>query len=247
MGTEVAALGFPLGEPLGFTSGTVSGLDREIDLGAGTVQNMIQTDAAINHGNSGGPLLTQSGLVAGVVSAFQRDGDDRAEGMAYAVSGFRAQAAVNEWQERGLPIEAVDCGNAPAPDDGFFLVNIESDHDQARNISQALLLHGQGINVAAYAAAYDQFTPKLQRSFGGVERWSAQLGTSYWRALEVTSVQGAGDLLSADVRLLTEQEPEDGRLGQTCSDWLLRYSFIWNGEAWLIDGSTLPYGEPTAC
>jgi serine protease Do len=247
LGTEVAALGYPLGAPLGFTKGTVSGVNREFPSNSGTMQNIIQTDAAINHGNSGGPLLTQGGLVAGVVSSFGLDGDARAEGMAYAVSGFRAEAAAAEWQQRAIPLEPANCGTAPAPDRGFFPLSIGSDHDQARNIGQALLLHGQGINVGAYGAAYNQFTPELQRSFGSRERWSAQLGSSYWRALEVTSVQGTGDVLSADVRLLTEQDSDDGRLGQSCSDWLLRYSFAWNGEAWLISGSTLPSGDPVAC
>jgi serine protease Do len=247
LGTEVAALGFPLGEPLGFTRGAVSGLNREINLGNGPIQNIIQTDAAINHGNSGGPLLAQDGRVAGVVSAMRLDGDVRAEGIAYAVSGFRAQSAATEWQERGIAVEPVDCGDAPAPDDGFFPVSIQSDHDQAQNIGQALLLHGQGINVAAYDAAYDQFTPELQSSFGGIDMWSEQLGSSFWRGLEVGTVEGSGEALTAEVRLLTEQDAEHGRLNQTCSDWRIRYSLTWNGEAWLIAGSSLPYGEPAAC
>ncbi len=247
LGTEVAALGYPLGEPLGFTRGSVSGLDREIDFGAGPIQNIIQTDAAINSGNSGGPLLTQDGRVAGVVSAFHLDGDVRAEGMAYAVSGYRAEAAAKEWQERSIPLEPVVCGNAPAPGDGFFPLSVRSDHDQAQNIGQALLLHGQGINVGAYSAAFDQFTPELQRTFGGLSAWSEQLGSSFWRGLEVTAVEGTGDFLTADVRLSTEQDPEHGRLGQTCSDWSIRYSLVWNGEAWLIAASTLPDGEPAAC
>ncbi len=247
LGTEVAALGYPLGEPLGFTRGSISGLNREIDFGDGPIENIIQTDAAINSGNSGGPLLTQDGQVAGIVSAIRRDGDARAEGIAYAVSGFRAEAAAEEWQERPAPLEPVDCGNAPAPEDGFFPLSVRSNHDQAQNIGQALLLHGQGINFGAYQAAFDQFTPELQRSFGGLEAWSDQLGSSFWRGLEVTAVEGSGDSLTADVRLLTEQDSEHGRLGQTCSDWRIRYSMVWNGEAWRIAGSNLPNGEPAAC
>ncbi len=70
VGEPVIAIGNPLGE-LTFTCtvGYVSAKDRSITMSDGTVMNMIQTDAAINSGNSGGPLFDSYGQVVGIVSA----------------------------------------------------------------------------------------------------------------------------------------------------------------------------------
>lgn len=68
---EVYAVGAPLGGDTSVTRGIVSAIS----------DSMIQTDAAVNPGNSGGPLLDGDGRVAGVVSAKRRD----AEGVGFAV------------------------------------------------------------------------------------------------------------------------------------------------------------------
>ena len=73
-GQTVIAIGTPLGSYAGsVTTGVVSGLDRDVTASAGwfgstpkTYENVIQTDAAVNPGNSGGPLLNTSGEVIGV-------------------------------------------------------------------------------------------------------------------------------------------------------------------------------------
>ena len=67
VGNTVFALGSPLGLEDSFTSGIVSALHRQIEAHNGfSINDSIQTDAAINHGNSGGPLLNSSGEVIGV-------------------------------------------------------------------------------------------------------------------------------------------------------------------------------------
>ncbi|MCD7947033.1 MAG: trypsin-like peptidase domain-containing protein [Oscillospiraceae bacterium] len=70
VGEPVVAIGNPLGE-LTFTCtvGYVSAKDRSVTMSDGTVMNMLQTDAAINSGNSGGPLFDSYGQVVGIVSA----------------------------------------------------------------------------------------------------------------------------------------------------------------------------------
>jgi S1-C subfamily serine protease len=81
VGTEVFAIGTPLSESLdhSVTKGVISGLRR-----SGTV-SLIQTDAAVNPGNSGGPLVeSATGRVIGIVS--WKIVRDRAEGLAFAVS-----------------------------------------------------------------------------------------------------------------------------------------------------------------
>ena len=70
VGEPVYAIGNPLGElTFTFTGGYVSAKDRAITMSDGTIMNMIQTDTAINSGNSGGPLFDQYGQAVGIVSA----------------------------------------------------------------------------------------------------------------------------------------------------------------------------------
>lgn len=70
VGEDVVAIGNPLGElTFTMTAGIVSALDRTITMSDGTAINMLQTDTAINSGNSGGPLFNMQGAVIGITSA----------------------------------------------------------------------------------------------------------------------------------------------------------------------------------
>lgn len=70
VGDEVVAIGNPLGElTFSLTSGYVSALDREITLSSNVTMDLIQTDCAINSGNSGGPLFNMYGEVIGITKA----------------------------------------------------------------------------------------------------------------------------------------------------------------------------------
>lgn len=70
VGESVYAIGNPLGElTFTLTGGLVSAKDRTITMSDGTIMNMLQTDTAINSGNSGGPLFDRYGQAVGIVSA----------------------------------------------------------------------------------------------------------------------------------------------------------------------------------
>jgi S1-C subfamily serine protease len=75
VGTEVAAIGNPFGLTSSFTTGIVSGRNRNIDFPDRefSIADGIQTDAAVNRGNSGGPLVTHDREVVGVINAGQGD------------------------------------------------------------------------------------------------------------------------------------------------------------------------------
>ena len=89
VGENVYAVGNPLGElTFTLTGGYVSAKDREITMSSGMVMNMIQTDAAINSGNSGGPLFDQYGQVVGIVSAklsSSSNSSSSVEGLGFAI------------------------------------------------------------------------------------------------------------------------------------------------------------------
>ena len=70
VGDTVVAIGNPLGElTFSLTSGVVSALDREVTFSDGTRMDLIQTDCAINSGNSGGALFNLYGEVIGITNA----------------------------------------------------------------------------------------------------------------------------------------------------------------------------------
>ncbi len=85
VGSPVAAIGSPFGEPQSLSVGVVSATDRSIQSLTGfEISGAIQTDAAINHGNSGGPLVNARGEVLGINSQIQT-ASGGGEGVGYAV------------------------------------------------------------------------------------------------------------------------------------------------------------------
>ncbi|MEU4556959.1 trypsin-like peptidase domain-containing protein [Actinoplanes sp. NPDC023936] len=76
VGDDVVAIGNPLGLAWSTSSGVVSGLDRKLDRDAsGDIEGLIQFDAAVNPGNSGGPLINTRGQVVGIVVALANPTD----------------------------------------------------------------------------------------------------------------------------------------------------------------------------
>lgn len=93
VGETVAAIGDPLGEYAdSATAGIVSGLNRTITVENETLTGLIQTDASVNPGNSGGPLVDGSGNVVGVVTA----SSSTAQGISFAIPISAASSMVSE-------------------------------------------------------------------------------------------------------------------------------------------------------
>jgi len=85
VGDSVVAIGSPVGLQETVTSGIVSALHREMTSPNNfAIDDSIQTDAAINHGNSGGPLLNGQGRVIGVTSQIESDSGG-SDGVGFAV------------------------------------------------------------------------------------------------------------------------------------------------------------------
>lgn len=100
LGDQVVAVGFPFGIGPSVTAGVVSGLRREFRSPEGkrVLTNLIQFDAAVNPGSSGGPLVTPGGEVIGIVTAILNPTDQRFfVGIGFAVPIENAAAAA------GLP------------------------------------------------------------------------------------------------------------------------------------------------
>lgn len=102
LGETVIAIGSPLGSYRGsVTTGVVSGLNRSVD-GSGQ-EDLIQTDAAINHGNSGGPLLNLAGQVIGINTLVVQNTNngDVAQGLGFAIPSNTVSTIVQQLISRG--------------------------------------------------------------------------------------------------------------------------------------------------
>jgi putative serine protease PepD len=96
IGDGVVAIGNPFGLDGSVTSGIVSALNREIVAPDNTpIEGAIQTDAAINHGNSGGPLLDLQGNVIGITSQIQSDSGGN-DGVGFAVPSNTVSSIVTQ-------------------------------------------------------------------------------------------------------------------------------------------------------
>ncbi|MGZ8782103.1 MAG: S1C family serine protease, partial [Gaiellaceae bacterium] len=85
VGEDVIAIGSPFGLEQTVTTGIVSALHRQITAPNNfSIDDAIQTDAAINHGNSGGPLLNLEGEVVGVTSQIESESGGN-DGVGFAV------------------------------------------------------------------------------------------------------------------------------------------------------------------
>jgi len=93
VGEEVCVIGNPLGQAHSMSNGIISALNRDISYG-GVTMRMIQTNAAINQGNSGGPLLNLYGQVVGITN--MKFIGDAVEGMGFAIPTAVFQPVVNE-------------------------------------------------------------------------------------------------------------------------------------------------------
>lgn len=99
VGQEVVAIGNPLGELGGsVTNGIVSALDREVEI-EGEVMNLLQTNAAVNPGNSGGGLFNLAGELVGVVNA--KSSGTGIEGIGFAIPINDAVTVIKELSEFG--------------------------------------------------------------------------------------------------------------------------------------------------
>jgi S1-C subfamily serine protease len=122
-GDPVYAIGNPFGLDRTMSAGIVSATGRDIQAPNGkTIANAVQTDAAINHGNSGGPLLDDRGRVVGVNAQIESGGTDANVGVGFTIPSDTAQSIGRQLIEHGraehgwlgVKLEAIDPNIAAA-------------------------------------------------------------------------------------------------------------------------------------
>lgn len=99
-GQVVYAIGSPLGDfPNSVSLGIISGLNRALELEDYVIDGLIQTDAAINRGSSGGPLINTHGEMIGINTFIIRESEERgvAEGIAFTIPANTAKSVLIPW------------------------------------------------------------------------------------------------------------------------------------------------------
>jgi serine protease Do len=240
VGDPVAAIGFPIGGPITMTQGGVSGLNRSITIpGHQRQTGLIQTDAAVNPGNSGGPLLGMDGHVLGLVDALRLN----ANGIAYAVPSTQAGPEVTSWQQAPQLAAPATCDNPLGPPQATTtLPSIPGLTTAASDgITSALATYFDGINTGHYRAAWHVLSPQIR---GTLTSFAEGDSTSYdfdQAVLEANQI----DSTTAGVALefTSIQASDKGPDGDVCDLWTIDYTM---GEAadgrWYID-STGPYRD----
>jgi S1-C subfamily serine protease len=124
VGDGVVAIGSPLGLDETVTSGIVSALHRTITSPNNfSINDAIQTDAAINHGNSGGPLLNLSGQVIGINSQIDSDSGGN-DGIGFAVPSNTVKSVASQLITSGK-VEHAYLGVAVATIDGSTAAQLD--------------------------------------------------------------------------------------------------------------------------
>ena len=129
VGDPVYAIGAPRRLPGTLTDGIISAISRSIEV-EGRTMTLLQTNAALNSGNSGGPLISDRGQVIGINVAKFTSGRDSVEGLGFAIPSAQMERIINDllkWgevrpeprlgiqvitDERGLLVDSVDPGTA---------------------------------------------------------------------------------------------------------------------------------------
>lgn len=97
VGQFVVAIGNPYGLDHTVTTGVISAIERNINIGNKTMYGIIQTDAAINPGNSGGPLVNLEGEVVGINTMIY----SQAQGLGFAVSADTCAKVIDNIKKTG--------------------------------------------------------------------------------------------------------------------------------------------------
>ncbi|HET8873978.1 MAG TPA: trypsin-like peptidase domain-containing protein [Gaiellaceae bacterium] len=182
VGDPVYAIGNPFGLDRTMTAGIVSATGRDIKAPNGlTIPNAVQTDAAINHGNSGGPLLDRFGRVIGVNAQIEGGTVDANVGVGFAIPSSTT---------RSIADQLIATGRVRHP---WLGVQIETIDPLAENLSPGF--PKKGVLVVAVVkggpAARAGLEPARPRVIKGV---SALVGGDVIVAIDRKSVASAAQL-----------------------------------------------------
>ncbi|MCV7192107.1 serine protease HtrA [Mycolicibacterium brumae] len=201
VGEEVIAAGAPLGLRSTVTHGIISALNRPVPLpGDGdtpTVINAVQTDASINHGNSGGPLINMNSEVIGINTA-GKSLSDSASGLGFAVP-------VN--QVKSIAEELIRDGKAAHPNLGL---NTKSASKDLAEGAMVVNVSTTGPGAAAGVQENDVVVKLGGRTIADAEEFIvAELGLAIGEPTEIEVIRD-GRPVTMEITPVSDLEPRPG-------------------------------------
>jgi S1-C subfamily serine protease len=194
VGDTVYAIGNPFGLDRTLTEGIVSAEGRDIRAPNGlAIEHVIQTDAPINHGNSGGPLLDRWGRVIGINSQIESGGVNGNVGVGFAVPSDTASA---------VAAQVIATGHA---EHAWLGVEVEDIDPALASVVKGIPAHGVlvvGVRRDSPAARAGLVPGRRVVTVGGV---SAVVGGDAIVSLDGSSVKSSGQLAA----LLARRRPGD--------------------------------------
>ena len=201
VGDSVYALGNPYGLDETLTKGIVSALQREISAPDGaTIENVIQTDAPLNPGNSGGPLLNAEGDVIGVNSQIASDAA-RTEGSQPGSTGVGFAISSNTVSE---VVKTIESGGGSSTQGGGSTEGTEGESRVQRS--------GDGSSPYGTESPYQTEEPSATQGSEGESREASPYGSE---SNAGSGVEGSGEAGSSGAGSVGVESAGEGREGQT--------------------------------
>lgn len=236
-GDPVAALGYPNGDPLGLSEGTVVDVGESVLVEDKLRDGVVVSDVSVDHGNSGGPLIDDQGDVVGVMIA----GQEPPDGRSIAVQVSVVEPMVTDPAGMGSPGPG-QCEQPLLGPDDQAVAGLPSEEDVGEEIAWTLANYFTGINTGDYRLAYDQFSPRL-RGPSTYEAFAHGVSTSYDFGFEVRDAHLDSERPHVTLEFVSLQDPQFGPDGEGCTVWLLEYEFVRGDHGrYLIDEVNPPDG-----
>lgn len=218
VGQIAIAIGNAQGMGQSVTVGYISAKDRELDMsdnanGGTKTMNFLQTDAAINGGNSGGPLVDINGNVVGINSA--KISDTQVEGMCYAIPISSAIPIINELmnretlsdEERGylgvsltdVSKDAVEMYNVP---DGVYVDSVSAGGPAEKAGIKAgdIITEINSVEVNSKSAASDKINSYRSGTDVNIVVYRQQASGSGYEKIDITATLGTAEEAGIDVK-----------------------------------------------
>lgn len=219
-GDSVAALGYPDGDPLRLSEGTVDAVDQSKWIEDEMLHDLIGSDATSRPGNSGGPLIDAHGEVVGVVVAGQMPPGE----LSWAVQVSAVEPKVTNPAAMAPPA-AAPCAEPPLGPDDQAVAGLPSEDEVGFEVALTFARYFGGINSGDYLDAYDQLSTRL-RAGSTYEAFADGVSTSYDYGFEVRDAQLGQERPRVTLEFVSLQDPQYGPSGESCTVWLLEYELV---------------------